>query len=160
MELSESDYLESVLNLTLFGTDYSFKRLRKPVNKTDWISHGRPAIVNAFYSALENSIRKFLICSFHFVLQLEIEPTLFLEAYLNCSLFYWHVMSKQLKEPVNKTDWRAHGAPTTVNAYYADYENSIRKLDVWCVQNISLYNKFIAFRLNLTIQIFLKKLKF
>jgi membrane metallo-endopeptidase-like protein 1 len=45
------------LNLTLFGTRFSFKRLRQPVNKTDWITHGRPAVVNAFYSALENSIR-------------------------------------------------------------------------------------------------------
>lgn len=48
-------------------------------------------------------------------------------------------MSKQLKEPVNKTDWRAHGAPTTVNAYYADYENSIRKLDVWCDVDVSTF---------------------
>lgn len=53
-------------------------------------------------------------------------------------------MSKQLKEPVNKTDWRAHGAPTTVNAYYADYENSIRKLGVWCVQD-KLYFLFTLF---------------
>ena len=50
-------YLESVLNLTKFGTDYSFGRLRQPVNKTEWISHGRPAVVNAFYSGVENSIR-------------------------------------------------------------------------------------------------------
>lgn len=68
-----------------------------------------------------------MVLTYYIYLQLEIEPSLFLEAYLNCSLFYWGVMSKQLKEPVNKTDWRAHGAPTTVNAYYADYENSIRK---------------------------------
>ncbi|EEB19488.1 endothelin-converting enzyme, putative [Pediculus humanus corporis] len=50
-------YLESVLNLTKFGTDYSFGRLRQPVNKTEWISHGRPAVVNAFYSGVENSIQ-------------------------------------------------------------------------------------------------------
>ena len=27
------------------------------VNKTDWIRHGRPAVVNAFYSPVENSIQ-------------------------------------------------------------------------------------------------------
>lgn len=57
LELDEGYYLKSILNLTLFGTQFSFKRLRQPVNKTDWISHGRPAIVNAFYSSIENSIQ-------------------------------------------------------------------------------------------------------
>ncbi|KAI5630566.1 VLP3p-2, transcript variant X2 [Venturia canescens] len=57
LELSEGNYLESILNLTLFGTEYSFSKLRKPVNKTDWLSHARPAIVNAFYSSIENSIQ-------------------------------------------------------------------------------------------------------
>lgn len=37
---------------------FGLKKLREPVNKTDWITHGRPAVVNAFYSPLENSIRK------------------------------------------------------------------------------------------------------
>jgi len=55
--MSNDDYLGNVLNLTKFGTDYAYKKLREPVNKTDWISHGRPAVVNAFYSPLENSIR-------------------------------------------------------------------------------------------------------
>ncbi|XP_046742992.1 neprilysin-2 isoform X2 [Diprion similis] len=57
LELSPNDYMGSILNLTLFGTEYSFERLRKPVNKSDWVSHGRPAIVNAFYSSIENSIQ-------------------------------------------------------------------------------------------------------
>ncbi|XP_044018489.1 neprilysin-2-like isoform X2 [Aphidius gifuensis] len=57
IELTDDNYLQSVLNLTLFGTEYSFSKLRKPVNKTDWISHGRPAVVNAFYSSIENSIQ-------------------------------------------------------------------------------------------------------
>lgn len=60
LELSANDYIGSIFNLSLFGTNYSFGRLRQPVNKTEWISHGRPAIVNAFYSAIENSIRKYL----------------------------------------------------------------------------------------------------
>lgn len=61
LELNPDDYVGSILNLTLFGTEYSFEKLRKPVNKSDWISHGRPAIVNAFYSSIENSIREYII---------------------------------------------------------------------------------------------------
>ncbi|CAH1111368.1 unnamed protein product [Psylliodes chrysocephalus] len=57
LEISSEKYLKSVLNLTLFGTRFSFKRLRQPVNKTDWITHGRPAVVNAYYSSIENSIQ-------------------------------------------------------------------------------------------------------
>lgn len=58
LELNPGDYLQSILNLTQFATNYSFSKLRKPFNKTDWLSHGRPAVVNAFYSSIENSIRK------------------------------------------------------------------------------------------------------
>ncbi len=43
--------------MTVFGTNYAFSKLRERVNKTDWIRHGRPAVVNAFYSPLENSIQ-------------------------------------------------------------------------------------------------------
>lgn len=57
LEMSSDKLMESVLNLTLFGTEYLFKKLREPVNKTDWVTHGRPAIVNAFYSSIENSIQ-------------------------------------------------------------------------------------------------------
>ena len=60
LTLNTQDYLRNALNLTIFGTNYSFKKLRLPVNKTDWVSHGRPAVVNAYYSPLENSIRKCL----------------------------------------------------------------------------------------------------
>jgi len=60
LELSPTDYVGSILNLTIFGTNFAFSRLRKPVNKTEWVAHGRPAIVNAFYSSIENSIRKYL----------------------------------------------------------------------------------------------------
>ena len=59
MVINDDLYLESVLNMTLFGTEFSFNRLRQPVNKTDWITHGRPAVVNAYYSSIENSIREF-----------------------------------------------------------------------------------------------------
>lgn len=60
LELADNaSYLKNILNLTLFGTEYSFSKLRKPVNKSDWVSHGRPAVVNAFYSSIENSIRTY-----------------------------------------------------------------------------------------------------
>lgn len=62
LEMSSEKLMESVLNLTLFGTEYLFGKLREPVNKTDWVTHGRPAIVNAFYSSIENSIRKLIQC--------------------------------------------------------------------------------------------------
>lgn len=55
--MSNNDYLGNVLNLTTFGTDYAYRKLRERVNKTDWISHGRPAVINAFYAPLENSIQ-------------------------------------------------------------------------------------------------------
>jgi hypothetical protein len=58
LEVDPSSYLESILNVTKFGMTYSFGRLHTKVNKTEWITHGRPAIVNAFYSSIENSIRK------------------------------------------------------------------------------------------------------
>ncbi|XP_063988790.1 neprilysin-2 isoform X2 [Diachasmimorpha longicaudata] len=57
LELTDENYLQGILNLTLFGAEYSFSKLRKPVNKSDWVTHGRPAIVNAFYSSIENSIQ-------------------------------------------------------------------------------------------------------
>lgn len=58
LNIDPDRYLESVMNMNVFGTDYAFNKLRKPVNKTDWVTHARPAIVNAFYSSIENSIRE------------------------------------------------------------------------------------------------------
>ncbi|XP_068152406.1 neprilysin-2 isoform X1 [Drosophila tropicalis] len=57
LEINPDKYFESFLGMNIFGTDYSFNKLRLPVNKTDWVRHARPAIVNAFYSSLENSIQ-------------------------------------------------------------------------------------------------------
>lgn len=64
LEINPDTYLESVLRMNVFGTDYAFNKLRKPVNKTDWVTHARPAIVNAFYSSIENSIRKWNVILF------------------------------------------------------------------------------------------------
>ncbi|XP_058986488.1 neprilysin-2 isoform X2 [Musca domestica] len=57
LEIDADKYFESFLKMNVFGTDYSFNKLRLPVNKTDWIRHARPAVVNAFYSSIENSIQ-------------------------------------------------------------------------------------------------------
>jgi len=57
LTITEETYLESILNINIFSTNKAFAKLRKPVNKTDWITHARPAIVNAFYSSIENSIQ-------------------------------------------------------------------------------------------------------
>lgn len=57
-DVVESSYLKTKLNFNLFQKEYSVKQLRKPVDKSDWIGHGRSAIVNAFYEPNENSIRK------------------------------------------------------------------------------------------------------
>jgi len=57
LSIDPENYLSSVLHMNVFGTDYAFNKLRKPVNKTDWVTHARPAIVNAFYSSIENSIQ-------------------------------------------------------------------------------------------------------
>jgi len=57
LELHADAYLQNSLNMTKFGTNYAFSKLREKVNKTDWVRHGQPAIVNAYYSPLENSIQ-------------------------------------------------------------------------------------------------------
>jgi neprilysin len=58
LKIDSTNYLESILRLNRFGTNKVFLKLRQPVNKTDWITHSKPAVVNAFYSPIENSIRK------------------------------------------------------------------------------------------------------
>lgn len=58
LELDPNSYLQSLLRIRNFEINNFISKLRQPVNKTDWESHSMPAIVNAFYSSLENSIRK------------------------------------------------------------------------------------------------------
>ena len=43
--------------MSKWGTNYAWKKLREKVDKTDWKRHSRPAVVNAFYSSIENSIQ-------------------------------------------------------------------------------------------------------
>lgn len=58
LEIEADNLLLDTLRLNVFRTNYAFGKLREPVNKTDWITHSKPAQVNAFYNALENSIRE------------------------------------------------------------------------------------------------------
>lgn len=60
LEMNEDEYLMNALRLNKFKTEYALRELYSPVNKTDWLAHATPAMTNAFYAALENSIRKFL----------------------------------------------------------------------------------------------------
>lgn len=57
LEMDENEYMLNALSLNHFKTEYAIRELYEPVNKTDWLTHATPAMTNAFYSALENSIR-------------------------------------------------------------------------------------------------------
>ncbi|KAF5280974.1 hypothetical protein FQR65_LT14898 [Abscondita terminalis] len=54
---SVDHYLLAVKEFSLFIADYYNKKLREPIDKTDWIEHSFPTLVNAFYSRSENSIQ-------------------------------------------------------------------------------------------------------
>lgn len=58
LEIAPDNLLLNTLRLSVFDDDYTYGQLRKAVNKTDWVTHSKPALVNALYSSLENSIRK------------------------------------------------------------------------------------------------------
>ena len=43
--------------MSIWSTNYHWSKLREKVDKTDWKRHANPAVVNAFYSSIENSIQ-------------------------------------------------------------------------------------------------------
>lgn len=53
----DGHYFESMLHLAKFECDKNFERLHAPVNKSDWVTHGRAVVFNAFYNLVENSIQ-------------------------------------------------------------------------------------------------------
>lgn len=65
-EIDPDKYFESMLRMNVFVTDYSLNKLRKPVNKTDWVTRISSATVNAGYSSMENSIRMYSNSNSHF----------------------------------------------------------------------------------------------
>lgn len=56
LKIDDSHYFENNINMSVFGTNYAFKKLREPIDKNDWRTHGSAAVVNAYYSPIENSI--------------------------------------------------------------------------------------------------------
>lgn len=57
VEIDVANYYDTILKLGIASTTFSLNRLRQPVDKDDWASFVTPAIVNAFYSSLENTIK-------------------------------------------------------------------------------------------------------
>ena len=57
LELSPDSYVGNGFNISRYHMNYAFSKLRQPVDKKDWVRHGNPAVVNAFYSPIENSIQ-------------------------------------------------------------------------------------------------------
>lgn len=55
--IDENKYYESVFSLNVASTNRNNKRLNEAVDKKEWSSFVTPAIVNAFYSSIENSIK-------------------------------------------------------------------------------------------------------
>ena len=57
LEISKDTYYDNGINMSIWSTNYHWKKLREKVDKRDWKRHANPAVVNAFYSSLENSIQ-------------------------------------------------------------------------------------------------------
>lgn len=56
LNLSADSYFTNVLNLRKWAVDFGVSKLREPNIKGDWKKHAAAAVVNAYYSSLENSI--------------------------------------------------------------------------------------------------------
>lgn len=57
LEVDYDNYLNFVLNVTIFKTDKTIEQLWKINNKTDWTTHSYSTAVNAFYDSSENSMQ-------------------------------------------------------------------------------------------------------
>ena len=55
-DVNEDQYFETIHSLKAASADVSFKRLNEPIIEKEWFDKLPPAIVNAFYSSIENSI--------------------------------------------------------------------------------------------------------
>jgi membrane metallo-endopeptidase-like protein 1 len=56
-QIDVANYYDSIFRLSIASTQFSLNRLNQPVDKDDWAVFVTPAIVNAFYSSLENTIK-------------------------------------------------------------------------------------------------------
>lgn len=57
LELQPDSLIGSMVRMHKFFEARAIRKLRLPVNKTDWETHSKATMVNAFYSLPENSIR-------------------------------------------------------------------------------------------------------
>ena len=57
LEIRRDSFFENGINISMWSTNYHWSKLREEVDKTDWKRHANPAVVNAFYSSIENSIQ-------------------------------------------------------------------------------------------------------
>ena len=57
IEVKPDDLFGNGISMSIWGTNYHWSKLREKVDKTDWKRHAAPAVVNAFYSPIENSIQ-------------------------------------------------------------------------------------------------------
>lgn len=57
LHIDANTHFMNGIHMSIWATDYSWGKLREKVDKTDWKRHGAPAVVNAFYSSIENSIQ-------------------------------------------------------------------------------------------------------
>lgn len=57
LQIEADTHFQNGIRMSIWGTNYAWGKLREKVDKTDWKRHGAPAVVNAFYSSIENSIQ-------------------------------------------------------------------------------------------------------
>lgn len=60
LELNDTYYLESALNIDNHSKTFICSRYHQPVNRSDWIDYANTFYVNANYNGKGNSIRKFI----------------------------------------------------------------------------------------------------
>ena len=59
IELTGGNYLESHLNVTLFGTIKEHRSLRLSTDRNEWSMYENVVDIEAYYEVLENTIGKF-----------------------------------------------------------------------------------------------------
>lgn len=57
LSLDSENYFDSILNITKFEDKIVGRNFRKLINKTSWEDHSDVAVINAYYSPLENSVQ-------------------------------------------------------------------------------------------------------
>lgn len=83
---------------------------------------------------------------------LELEPDSLLHSVVRIHKFLDIRATKELRKPVNKTDWETHSKATSVNAFYAPAENSIRMCNL-IIDIVRELNDFPNFHLSCSIEL-------